>query len=274
MNMNKQTIITILLALVAIGGQAKTYKTIKAPEWMACVNVRGNGLKACEVVFRDTATTVHFSMEYPKGQYYRFVKESYLMDEDGHRYPLRSAEGIALDTWVQSPESGVTDFTMHFEPIPKRVQVFDFIEGDVKGAFMLLGIHDKKTKLKAPTLKALSDANPYAVPKDWFKTDTITIRGRFEGYDAEKFGFTSMECLYEDVFEKDANTLVFDIAADGSFEKKFQASYPIREMFFAEQTKIGFDAIPFFARPGETIDVIVRPNERGQYDSGLSPTYV
>ena len=264
--MNKQTIITILLTLVAIGGQAKTYKTIKAPEWMACVNVRGDGLKACEVVFRDTATTVHFSMEYHKGQYFCFVKESYLMDEDGHRYPLRSAEGLALDTWVQSPESGVTDFTMHFEPMPKRVQVFDFIEGDVKGAFMLLGIHDKKTKLKAPTLKALSDANPYAVPADWFKTDTITIRGRFEGYDAEKFGFTSMQCHYEDVFEKDATTLVFDIAADGSFEKKFQASYPIRQHFFAEQTKIGFDEIPFFARPGETVEVTVRPNERGQYD--------
>lgn len=264
--MNKQTIITILLTLVAIGGQAKTYKTIKAPEWMACVNVRGDGLKACEVVFRDTATTVHFSMEYPKGQYFCFVKESYLMDEKGNRYPLRSAEGIALDTWVQSPESGVTDFTMNFEPLPKRVQVFDFIEGDVKGAFMLLGIHDKKTKLKAPTLKALSDANPYAVPADWFKTDTITIRGRFEGYDAEKFGFTSMQCHYEDVFEKDATTLVFDIAADGSFEKKFQASYPIRQHFFAEQTKIGFDEIPFFARPGETVEVTVRPNERGQYD--------
>ena len=266
MNIYKQTIITILLTLIAIGRQAKTYKTIKAPEWMACVNVRGDGLKACEVVFRDTATTVHFSMEYPKGQYFRFVKESYLMDEDGHRYPLRSAEGLALDTWVQSPESGVTDFTMNFEPLPKRVQVFDFIEGDVKGAFMLLGIHDKKAKLKALTLKALSDANPYAVPKDWFKTDTITIRGRFEGYDAEKFGFTSMQCHYEDVFEKDATTLVFDIAADGSFEKKFQASYPIRQHFFAEQTKIGFDEIPFFARPGETIEVTVRPNERGQYE--------
>ena len=69
------------------------------------------------------------------------------------------------------------------------------------------------------TLQELSDANPYTVPADWFTTDTITIRGRFEGYDAEKFGFTSMECYYEDVFEKDAATLVLDIAADGSFEK-------------------------------------------------------
>ena len=229
--MKKSTIITILLALIALTVQAKTYKTIINPEAIACMKVRNGDLKALEVNFRDTATTVHFRMEYPKGQLFRFVKESYLLDEAGNRYPLRSAEGIALDTWVQSPESGVTDFTMHFEPMPKKVQLFDFIEGDVRDAFMLLGIHDKKAKLKYPTLQELSDANPYTVPADWFTTDTITIRGRIEGYDAEKFGFTSMECLYEDVFEKDATTLVFNIAPDGTFEKKFQASYPIRQCF-------------------------------------------
>ncbi|MBR6181822.1 MAG: thioredoxin family protein [Prevotella sp.] len=280
--MNKQSIITCLretigrwpkgkaivipvLALVAMAGHAKTYKTIKTPVAMACVNVSNGELKAREVIFRDTATTVHFTMEYPKGQYFRFVKESYLMDEDGNRYPLRSAEDLALDTWVQSPESGVTDFTMHFEPMPKKVQVFDFVEGDVQGAFMLLGLHDKKAKLKYPTLQELSDANPYTVPANWFTTDTITIRGRIEGYDAEKFGFTSMECLYEDVFEKDATTLVFNIAPDGTFEKRFQASYPIRQCFFARGSKVGFNEIPFYARPGETIEVTVHPDEQGQY---------
>ena len=118
--MNKQTIITALLALVALAGQAKTYKTIKNPVAMACVNVRNGELKAREVIMTDTATTVHFTMEYQAGQSFRFVKESYLMDEDGIRYPLRSAEGIALDTWVQSPESGVNDFTMYFEPMCSR----------------------------------------------------------------------------------------------------------------------------------------------------------
>ncbi len=122
-NMTKQTIITLLLALVAIAGQAKTFKTIKNPVAMACVNVSNGELKAHEIIMRDTATTIHFTMEYENGNYFRFVKESYLMDEDGNRYPLRSAEGIALDAWVQSPESGVTDFTMHFEPLPKKVQV-------------------------------------------------------------------------------------------------------------------------------------------------------
>ena len=261
----KKLLSTILFVLAVLTMQAKTYKTIKAPEAMACVNVYNGEIKAREVIMRDTATTVHFTIVYPKGNNFRFASDSYLLDEDGNRYALRSCEGLKLDSWVQSPENGVTDFTMHFEPLPKKVQMFDFIEGDGQGAFMLLGIHDKKYKVVAPTLQELSDANPYTVPADWFTTDTITIRGRIEGYSAEKFGFTSMECYYEDVFEKNASTLVFDIAPDGSFEKKFQASYPVRNKFFTRETKVGFDEIRFFARPSETIDITIRPNEQGQY---------
>ena len=264
--MNKKAIITALLALVAMAGQAKTYKTIKAPEAMACVNVRNGELKAREVIMTDTATTVHFTMEYPKGQSFQFVSSSYLMDEDGNRYPLRSAEGIALDSWVQSPESGVNEFTMHFAPMPKQVQIFDFIEGDVRGAFKLLGIHDKKYKIKAPTLEELYAANPYTLPNDWLKTDTITIRGRIEGYDANQFGFTSMECYYNDVFEQSSTTLVLEIAPDGTFEKKFQASYPVQNVFVTYDNHVDFYQIPFFARPGETIDITVRKGANDKYE--------
>ena len=270
--MDKKTISTCLrglvipvLALVAMAGQAKTYKTIKSPESMACVNVHLGELKAREVVMTDTATTVHFTMEYQPGQSFRFVSSSYLQDEDGNRYPLRSAEGLKLDSWVTSPASGTTDFTMHFEPLPKRTQIFDFIEGDVSMAFMLLGIHDKKTKLQVPTLQELLKANPYTVPADWFKTDTITIRGRIDGYNAESFGFTSMECYYEDIFEKDGGALVLDIAPDGTFEKKFLASYPIHDSFSTSGSKVDFRSIPFFARPGESIDITIRKNEHARY---------
>lgn len=264
--MNKQTLLIALLALVCSAGQAKVYKKIKTPEAMTCVNVIGGELKAREVIMTDTATTVHFTMVYGIGEIFRFASESYLMDENGIRYSLRSAENIALDTWVKSPENGITNFTMHFEPLPKNTKMFDYIECDAIGAFMLLGIHDKKLKLKTPTLQELSDANPYTLPADWLKTDTITIRGRIEGYDAERFGFTSMECYYEDVFEKDDATLVLDITADGSFEKKFQASYPICHNFRTRESKVGFSEIPFFARPGETIDITVKPNNSGQYE--------
>ena len=260
-----KTILTAMLVAFSMTSQAKVFKTIKAPEAMSCVNVGGDFF-AREVVFADTATTVHFTMKCQSGNTFQFVSASYLMDENGKRYALRSCEGIKLNTWVTSPESGITQFTMHFEPLPKKVQIFDFIEGDGARAFMLLGIHDKKAKLKVPTLQELRDANPYSVPADWFTTDTITIKGRIEGYNAEQFGFTTMECFYEDVFEKEEATLVLDIAADGSFCKKFQASYPISNRFHTYESKVGFDELPFFARPGETIDITVKKNAYGQYE--------
>ena len=150
---------------------------------------------------------------------------------------MRSAEGIALDTWVQSPESGVTDFTMHFEPLPKKVAIFDFIEGDVYGAFKLLGIHDKKYKIKFPTIQELSDANPWTVPQDWFKSDTITIKGRIEGFNAERLGFDMLHCYYKDEFEKGDAVQALDIAPDGTFYKKFIISYPFRQLFWTTEAK-------------------------------------
>lgn len=263
----KKLLPTLLLALVCLTGLAKTVKAIKSPEAMACANVFQGELKASEVTMTDTATTIHFTMQYPKGQYFRFVKESYLKDENGNRYPLHSAEGIALDTWVQSPENGVTEFTMHFEPMPKHVQIFDFIEGDVRNAFMLLGIHNKGTAIKAPTLQQFYANNPYTLPADWLKTDSVTIRGRIEGYDAERFGFTAMESYVYDVTKKNNGTLLIEIEPDGTFEKQILISYPMKLSFYAsEESKVGFYEIPFFARPGETIDITVRPNEQGRYE--------
>ena len=266
--MKKTIITTALLALVCMMGQAKTKTiTFKKPEAMVCANVFEGELKAREVMMTDTATTVRFTMQYPKGQYFRFVKESYLKDEDGHRYPLRFAEGITLDAWVQSPESGLTDFTMHFAPMPKHVQIFDFIEGDGQRAFMLLGIHDQTTEIKAPTLQQLYANNPYTLPADWLKTDSVTIRGRIEGYDAERFGFTAMESYVYDVTKKNNGTLLIEIEPDGTFEKQIPLSYPMKLAFYpSENSNVGLSEIPFFVRPGETVDVIVRPDEQGRYE--------
>ena len=260
--MNKQTIITILLAIVALAGQAKTFKTIKNPVAMAH-NIYGGELKAREVIFRDTATTVHFTIDYPKGQWFSINSTSFLMDKDGNRYPLRSAEGITLNKYGES--MGPTDFVLHFEPMPKRVQVFDYREGDGTGAFKLLGIHDKKYKIKFPTMQELADANPWTVPADWFKTDTVTIQGRIEDFNAEQFGFDMLHCYYKDEFEKEDAVQVLNIAPDGTFCKKFKISYPFRQLFWTKDAKTQFDEIPFFARPGETIDITVKKDNQGRY---------
>ena len=105
------------------------------------------------------------------------------------------------------------------------------------------------------------------IPQDWFKTDTITIRGRIEGFDAERFGFTAMECYFYDAMEKDNSTLLLEINSDGTFEKRFPINYPRQLTFsFYGESKVGFSKIPLFARPGETTDITVKQNESGQYE--------
>ncbi len=74
-----------------------------------------------------------------------------------------------------------------------------------------------------------------------------------------------MECFFQNVFEKDDATQVLDIAPDGTFYKKFQAGYPICQRFYTLESKVGFSEIPFFARPGETIDITVRKDAGGRY---------
>ena len=127
-------------------------------------------------------------------------------------------------------------------------------------------VYDKIEVMNAPTMQEIVEANPWTVPTDWFKTDTITIKGRIEDYDAEQFGFTSMACYYNDVFEKDNTVLVLDIADDGTFCKKFLASYPVCNSFIADGSKVFFNAIRFSARPGETIDITVRKGTFGRYE--------
>lgn len=119
-------------------------------------------------------------------------------------------------------------------------------------------IYDKIEVANAPTMQELAEANPWTVPADWFKTDTITLKGRIEDYNAEEFGFSSMACYYDDVFEKDNTVLVLDIADDGTFCKKFLASHPIRNSFSTDESKVHFNGFRFFAHPGETIDITVR----------------
>ena len=262
----KKFFITILLLTCTVTGWSKTFKTIKTPKVTASVTVFKEKLTVQEVVLTDTATTLRFCIESPAGEAFMLNKSSYLKDESGHRYPLRSAEGVMLDQPVASPKSGITQFSLHFAPMPQRVGMFDFIGGDDFYSFMLLGIHDKNTPLKTPRLKALSESRPHTQPTEWFKNDSITLRGRIVGYDAAQFGFNHMECYYENIFEKEQGILMLNIAPDGTFEKKFPACYPVREAFFSGNSNIAFSEIPFFARPGETIDVTVQKNARGQYE--------
>ena len=73
----KKLLSTILLTVIVGAAQAKTYRIIKAPEVTGCVNISQGELKVREVIMRDTATTVLFTMEYPKGLNFVLSKNGY-----------------------------------------------------------------------------------------------------------------------------------------------------------------------------------------------------
>ena len=149
----------------------------------------------------------------------------------------------------------------------KKIIILLALVAIIVAIFGALAIHYKNQIANAPTMQELAEAYPWKVPDDWFKTDTITLKGRIEGYDAEKFGFTSMRCSFNDVFESNRSiVLVLNIAEDGTFCKKFLASYPVQQVFYTTDSKVFFHRIPFFARPGETIDVTVRKGSLGRYE--------
>lgn len=104
------------------------------------------------------------------------------------------------------------------------------------------------------------------LPADWFVTDSVTIRGHIEDYDAERFGFSAMECSLCDVMAENG-VLSMCINPDGSFEKRFLLSYPMKLSFRAsDESRIGFNELLFFARPGDIVDVTVRKNDYGKYE--------
>ena len=261
----KQLLTLFLCGLFVLAAPTCAQRTIQNPKALGCLNVSGGELKASKVVFADTATTVQFTMDYPAGSTFRIAGTSYLVDENNRRYLVRSAEGLTLDAWVTSPADRTTHFTLHFEPLPKRTRVFDFIEYDGQRAFMLLGIHDSKQKLKMKTMEELAGANAYPSLADWFTTDSVTLRGRIEGYSAEAGFPTQLEMSYKSVFDKDELVMVADIRPDGTFEKRWEVDYPKQHSFRWDKALPGMKYLEVFARPGDTINVTVRRGEDGLY---------
>ena len=151
----RKTLFTLLLALVAIAGQAKEKITVweqPATEYGTCygdgffylaLDVTRVELKADETVVYVTARQ---RSDYPDYTF-QFVGDTYLR-VGKERFPLVSADGIELNKYVQTDKDGQRDMAFHFPPLPKGVRSFDFIEGDGERAFQIRGIKPAEERWK------------------------------------------------------------------------------------------------------------------------------
>ncbi len=145
--MNKRNVIIILLALVAVVGQAKEKTIVWEQPTTEFGNNYGDGffnlaLDVTKVELKENETVVYITAQqrsdYPDFSF-QFAGDTYLKVGE-QRYTVVSADGIDFNKFVQTNKDNKRDMAFHFPALPKGTKTFDFIEGDGQGAFQIKGI--------------------------------------------------------------------------------------------------------------------------------------
>ena len=121
--MNKQIIITALLALIWVAGQAQ--ETV----WnnvVAGYNNTQRTVSVTKVDFLADRTDVVIHIDYVAGQWIRIAKDTYL-EADGKQYPVKDAAVIQLGEQYTMP-AATLDFVLTFAPVPHGVKQMNLIE--------------------------------------------------------------------------------------------------------------------------------------------------
>ncbi|MBR5688393.1 MAG: hypothetical protein IKX36_10630, partial [Prevotella sp.] len=136
------TIITALLALVAMAGWAQSTKTIvwENPS-VAYSAIPYFEIQKVEMTKEKTAMYVRMSLLPSYG--FRISKDSYLQT-NGKQYGIIGSDSIPLGgDYIILDDTGRKDFILYFKPLPLDTKEFDFLEGLAKGDYKVFGIHDK-----------------------------------------------------------------------------------------------------------------------------------
>ena len=168
--MKKQAIITLLLFLVAMAGQAKN-KTIVWNEPAKALN-RADLLLIHKVELTKQETRLYARYYYMPGYWFSIAKESYLQS-GGKTYPIVCADSITLGERFTLGNNGSQEFVLHFEPLPVKTKEFDFLEGLGDGDFKVFGIHDSTYTMPAAPVPAEYRADYALLPYIGYLAATI-----------------------------------------------------------------------------------------------------
>ena len=116
----KQYIITTLLVLVAMSGQAKDIIWENPSAFMG----NYNGMFFInQVELKPTETVLHITANYLPHNWIRFDKHSYLQTPDGKKYGITNGlktneqeSDLTPDSLFWMPESGTANLALHFKP--------------------------------------------------------------------------------------------------------------------------------------------------------------
>ena len=186
----KKAIITTLLVLIALAGQAQ--KTIVWEKPSAFMGRSNGEFVITKVELKQTETVLHVCANYRPGSWIRFAKESFLQTPDGTKYGITNGaktneqeSDLQLDSLFWMPASGKADLALHFKPVPLDTKEMDFLEGYNDGDFKFWNINDGKTKQKTvlpDDWKNVQYAKDETLPAAKINKGIATIKVKMLGY--------------------------------------------------------------------------------------------
>ncbi len=257
-----QILIIGLLLCFCSALQAKD-RVIAYPPFCARNNT---AIEVSKVVMSDTATVLHIYAKYPPKNWIKIAKESYLKDNNGRTYQLRSGIGITPDKELWMPETGEAEFQLVFPPLAENATAIEFTEGEgVEGGFSIWGILLKGKKLPElilPQEAVVHKVNkttelPEELPLKYGKT---TVKGKLLDYRGDMM---KQIVLYpsEPIIGYE-NAIKADIQSDGSFATAFNVSG-----LTTVHTYAAGDRILFFVEPEQTTEVYLNLREASRKQS-------
>ena len=188
--MNRQTILIIFLALVAMAGQAQNQVVWEKPS--AFMGASNASLDITKVELKQTETVMHLIVIFRPGSWIRFAKESFVQTPDGKKYAITGGaktnekeSDLQLDSLFWMPESGMAHLALHFKPVPLDTKEMDFLEGYNDGDFKFWNICDSKNKKEVvipDEWKNVQYAKDETLPAAKINKGVATIKVKMLGY--------------------------------------------------------------------------------------------
>ncbi len=256
--MNKKTIITILLALVSMAGQARKTVVVWEETSMVFTTYRYFQIKKVELSKQQTK----LFCTYLEGAKFRISKDCYLQS-DGKKYPVVSADSIVLGEFQTLTGSDEPIFVLSFTPLPMKTKEFDFIEGMGDNDFKVFGVHDKNVPLSVTPIPEEFRAD-YAeedqLPELRYSKERATIR--FKTINLRKGMKQDIEVQYLDLKNPNLNTptrattKIISLNEAGEAEVSLPLGFP-QDVYVKLSSGYWLSTGHLFLAPGKEVTVLI-----------------
>ena len=266
----KQLLSVLFAYLLILPGCTNNRGIVERPAFIAR---NTDALEISKVELSDTAAMLYIKAFYPPKSWIQIDSFSFLTDNQGKKYTIRTVDGIALGKQFTMPDSGKVEFTMIFPPVASNAVSVDFSEGDVNGAWKIWGIQLTNQPLKVNFPKGLTENiidKSAILPPVEFKTGKAHIEGQILNYCSGMPAEVSASVTYPFTGYSPVE-ISFPVDGKGKFSGEIDA-FSVHTAIIYWQNCV----VKCFIAPGETTSLVLNPTEASRRQSrfsGNSPSF-